>query len=355
MTAVKENEPIIKMLFDLANIAQSNGEIHRKRAFLKAASVLKGYDKPIQSGAQVKHLDGIGKGVQDRIDQFLEKGSLKEIKKGKNKTEVMQEFQKIYGVSDKTSTKWYNAGYRSIKDIRKALKNKEISMTPIQKASLKYVEEYVQRIPRKEIDLLENKLDNIFKNMKEKGLNIKYKIAGSYLRGAKDSGDIDLLITDKDNKHTDPIILQKIVESLEKEKIITHRFKLGQHKFTGLVVIDKLHRQLDIERTDLGTWASALMYFTGNKEFNQCTREIAKKKGYRLNEKGLFKKTKSKTVLKDLEIDEKKLYRNEPLFFDHYQYMALEGNLWKNMYFATEKEIFEELGIHYKKPTNRNF
>lgn len=355
MATVAANEPIINMLQELAAIAQSNGEVHRRRAFLGAITSIKKYDKEIKSGKQVSHLPSIGKGTVERIDEFLKKGYLKEVKKDKSKTDILQEFQKIYGVSNKTSSKWYNDGYRSLKDIRKALKDEKIKMTNIQKLSLKYVGEYSQRIPRDEIKELNNKLKDIFTELKKKGLNIKFKITGSFLRGAKDSGDIDMLITDKDHQNTDPSVLTKIVGILEKKKIITHRLKLGQHKFTGLIVIDKLHRQLDIERTDSRTWASALIYFTGNKEFNQCTREIAKKKGYRLNEKGLFKKTKKKSILHDLGITEKNLYRTEPLFYKHFMYMALEGNLWKNMYLETEKDIFDELDMVYKKPTERNF
>ena len=48
--------------------------------------------------------------------------------------------------------------------------------------------------------------------------------------------------------------------------------------------------RIDIEFLPEEEWGSGLLYFTGSKEFNVSMRAIAKKRGYVLNQHGLFKK-----------------------------------------------------------------
>ena len=71
-------------------------------------------------------------------------------------------------------------------------------------------------------------------------------------------------------------------------------------------------------------YITSLFYFTGDKHFNQYIRRYAKSKGYRLNEHGLYKKDKN-------------------------------GNYKKIENIKSEKDIFNEIGYNYIKPSNRQF
>ena len=51
--------------------------------------------------------------------------------------------------------------------------------------------------------------------------NASMQIVGSYRRGAKSSGDIDVIITDKEHN---PDLLNKFIDKLVQEKIILHKF-----------------------------------------------------------------------------------------------------------------------------------
>ena len=50
-----------------------------------------------------------------------------------------------------------------------------------------------------------------------------------------------------------------------------------------------IYRRLDIRFVPYESWSSALLYFTGSKDFNQKMRYHAKQLGYKLNEYGLYK------------------------------------------------------------------
>ena len=70
----------------------------------------------------------------------------------------------------------------------------------MQKIGLKYHEDFLERIPRDEVTLLSDKVTqavaSIFKSTASK---INIVTAGSYRRGRETCGDIDILITRKDD------------------------------------------------------------------------------------------------------------------------------------------------------------
>lgn len=73
---------------------------------------------------------------------------------------------------------------------------------------------------------------------------------------------------------------------------------------------------------------AALIYFTGNDIFNRSMRLLARKKGMRLNQKGLYK-------------DVKRGRRGEKLN---------EGTLVEG---RCERRIFEVLGVPWREPGER--
>lgn len=53
--------------------------IHKYNAYRKAANVLAGYPTRIKSGKEAKELEGIGKKIADKIDEFLQTGKLRKL------------------------------------------------------------------------------------------------------------------------------------------------------------------------------------------------------------------------------------------------------------------------------------
>ena len=66
-----------------------------------------------------------------------------------------------------------------------------------QKIGLKYYEDLLKRIPRKEMEK-HDKFITEFINSIDKNDDLIYEIVGSYRRNASNSGDIDVLCTTKD-------------------------------------------------------------------------------------------------------------------------------------------------------------
>lgn len=203
-----------------------------------------------------------------------------------------------------------------------------------QLVGLKYFNDIQQRIPRKEIKVIEKILKKCLKAMNK---DLIMEICGSYRRGKEDSGDIDVLICHPDIKENEDFnnlsenILLKLVMFLTKAGFLTEHLTLkGNTKYMGLCKLSntQYHRRIDIIFKPFNCFPSSLLYFTGSGDLNKMMREHAIRKGMKLNEYGLFKTEFDKKKNKIVE-----LYRIECY---------------------TEKEIFEKLEYKWLKPTERN-
>ena len=162
-------------------------------------------------------------------------------------------------------------------------------------------------------------------------------VCGSYRRGNKDSGDIDILLTHKEIKEKDDIdkidnnILLQIVISLQNIGFLWDHITVdGNSKYMGICKLNGNlpYRRLDIRFISYNSFAPALLYFTGSADLNKKMRTEALSKGYRLNEYGLYKTEYNKQTNKE-EIGEQ-------------------------FYTPTEESIFKLLKMPYLEPTHRN-
>ena len=149
----------------------------------------------------------------------------------------------------------------------------------------------MKRIPKKEIDTYKNELEKVFAKVKNKGST--FEILGSYRRGSKDSGDIDICISDPNN---DSNVFVKFIDALIEKNILIEVLSRGNTKSLGVSKLRrKPARRIDFMFTKNEELAFALLYFTGSKSFNTVMRKRALDLGYSMNEHGLYKMVNGKT------------------------------------------------------------
>ena len=154
------------------------------------------------------------------------------------------------------------------------------------------------KFPRAKADKIVSKVEAHLKPMVEKMM-----ACGSYRRGAQMIGDIDFVIIPKEG-----YTLPQMLPPNEGVNWV------GDNK--AQVIIDG--EKVDFKVTTPAAWGATIMYFTGPADFNIKYRWMAKRKGLKLSEYGLF----------DRNTD---------------QYLA--G--------ATEEDIFTALGRPYREPAKR--
>jgi DNA polymerase beta len=315
------NKDLVDQFTALQNYYRVQNDKGRTIAYGKAIAALRIIDTKITSTNQIKGIRGIGPKVIEKVKEYLDTGKIsavenakKELKKEKvlsEKEKALEELETVWGIGPAKAQKLYNEGIRSIKDLRK---NIEL-LTAQQKIGLKYQEDLQKKVPREMITSLYVIMRAYLDKKYGRG-SYDMEIAGSYRRGAKESGDIDCLITSK------VFTLKDAVNLFLKKKIVTDVLSMRNEKFMGVAHCpsgEGLHIRLDIEFVDESSWGTALLYFTGSKGFNVYMRADAKRKGMLLNEHGLYDINTGKKILD----------------------------------YPSEEDVFEEIGMKYVKPESR--
>lgn len=309
------NEEFITVLDELSDLIRRRGEAHRAIAYQNAAqTIIKFSDDITDPVTQLKGLPGIGPTILNKLNEYVKTGKITALEKERaNPLNILAE---PFGIGTAKAKELVAAGITSIEELRK----QQDLLNDKQKIGLKYLEDIRKRIPRAEIDKFSKTFTKIFESVAPPGS--KFEIAGSYRRGAKNSGDIDIIITNKENNKA---AFDKVLDVLIKDKIITEVLSRGKTKSLTLVQIDKDSpiRRVDFMYSSPDEYAFALFYFTGSKIFNTVVRQRALDLGYTLNEHGLSHFAKG---VKGKKVDHD---------------------------FPTEQSIMNFLGLKYIKPEDR--
>jgi len=252
-------------------------------AHQRASKAILNLNYEITQSNQKQKIPGIGKGISDKIREILETGTLEILEnitiEEKEKRETIKNFKRIWGAGEGTATEWYNLGYRKLENLPLLL------LTEQQRLGLTYLNDLEIPIPRKEIKELGKLINEDLEHLV--GGDYKGVVVGSYRRGKLESKDIDILIypTKKGLDESD-ILRWVIQERFPDIKVLS----FGSTRFTGLVwsKSSSKWRHLDIWVSKLEEIPFALLAYTGPANTNIDLRKVAIKKGWKLNEKGLF-------------------------------------------------------------------
>jgi len=306
------NENYIELMDKLVDIMNKQGEPFRARAYKKAQETIMSYPYDINDPDQLKGKPNIGPTIMDKLIEFKETGTLRILEREKNNP--VNVIANVYGIGPKKAKELVDKGIASIDE----LKEQQHLLNDVQKLGLKHYDDIMKRIPRSEIDEYYKLFEEIFNKMAIP--DSKFQIVGSYRRGLKNSGDIDVILTGKTNE-----VFKLFLEVLKGLNIIQEFLSRGSTKSLTICKLPDslIYRRVDFLYSSEEEYPFAVLYFTGSKTFNTVMRGYALKKGYTMNEHGIYKMDGKK---KGSKIDYK---------------------------FYTEKDIFDFLGLKYKSPEER--
>lgn len=281
---MKERRDLI--VYILNQIAERKSSFSGK-AYKTAAKAFEQYEGKM-SLSELKKIKGIGKSTSEVIMEVYTKGEstslnklLEAEKDSAVETSIVKLFQTIKYIGEPKAKELYKLGYTTIENLQDNID--EIKLTKNQRLCIQYYEDLKERIPRSEMDEYRNLFVEKF-NCTDyletpKRNQFRWAICGSYRRGLEHSGDIDLIVMEKDLEDILTLLSDYIVETLVK----------GNHKFGGLIRLKKSCRQIDITVFEQKNWYYALMHSTGSEHFATLCRSRAKQLGYKiLNTYGLY-------------------------------------------------------------------
>ena len=284
-----KNREIARIFDNIADILEIKEENRfRIRAYRKAAQTFQGLAEDaglLAVEKKLTDLDGIGKDLASKAEEYLKTGRIKfyeSLKKTVSKSVL--ELMDIPGIGPKTAALLADKlKVRSRKDLEKKaragkIKNifgiKEKTVDNILRG-IEFLEKSAERITLEVASSIAGEFVGRLEALREVK---KIEVAGSLRRMKETVRDIDILVT---SKKPDKIM-----------KVFTRVPRAGEVLAQGptkssLITTDNV--QVDLRVVEPSSFGSAILYFTGSKSHNIKLRKLAMSKGLKINEYGIFK------------------------------------------------------------------
>jgi len=286
-----KNAEIARILEEIAAMLEAEGVEWKPNAYRKAALTIATLSEDIEEvykQGRLRELPGVGESIAQKIEEYLKTGKIKYYEELKQKYPIdFASFSKIEGLGPKTIVKLYKfLKIKNLEDLKKAVEEHKIRDLPgfgekSEEKIKKSIELYEQTPQRQLLGFVLPEAETLKKKLEKSGLVERVEIVGSIRRMKETIGDIDILTIIKPG--VDPMKVMDFFVSLPEIKEVIAK---GPAKTS---VVLKIGMDCDLRVFEEKSFGAAMLYFTGSKEHNIEVRKIAIKKGYKLNEYGLFK------------------------------------------------------------------
>jgi len=291
-----KNQFVADILYMIADLLDLKGEIFFKtRAYRIAAQTIEALDEDIEklvNQGRLESIPGVGEALAKKITELVQTGKLEYLERLKKEVPTgLIDLLGIPGLGPKKVAALYkNLGITNTQELREAANKGELR-------TLEGFGEITERNILRGIQLREKTSGRVLLNVAyEDGIRYiiylkrckqieKINIAGSLRRMKETIGDLDILISSKNPE----IVMEYFVHYPEVAQVLAK----GTTK-SSVLLNDNL--QVDLRVVEEKSYGAALQYFTGSKDHNVTLRGLAIRKGYKLNEYGLFDKNTEKYI-----------------------------------------------------------
>ncbi|GES77635.1 DNA-directed DNA/RNA polymerase mu [Rhizophagus clarus] len=336
----KYNQCLVELLEVIEHARELNGEERNALSYRHAIAALKAYPRNIESYVEARKIIGIGLKIGNHIKEFLTTGTILEAEEiiTSEKYQILDSFSRVYGVGYKTALKWYQRGYRCIRECMK-----DPYLTHVQRLGLELFDDFQKKMSRQDIQEI---LDILDKTIKTIYPDCIITPVGGYRRGKEFNGDLDVVVSHPQETVTNNL-LKDVVEKLIDNGYLKHKLFYGQSSAKNKKdassellsshknVMDNLDkcfcafiqpstqicRQVDLIIAPYSQYPTAVLGWTGSKQFERSLRNYAKK-------------------------ERKMTFASHGLF--------LNVIPRRRVCVTSEREVFDILGISWVEPEMRN-
>lgn len=286
---------IFQEIGDILEIQDEN--VFRIRSYQRAAQIIRNLPTDLEElkkkdPKKIRAIKGIGEDLYNKIIEIIETGKCDMHQKLLGHFHPgLLDMLRLRGIGPKKVKLIYtNLGIKDLKELERAAKQGELRDLPgmgekTEEAIIKSIDDLQRYSKRSLLPLALDEAKLLIFYLKENKFVSKAEYAGSLRRRRETIGDIDILVctnAKNHNKKNVKSIMDHFVKYDHTEEILAH----GPTKSS--IVLDT-GIQVDLRVVEEKSFGAALHYFTGSKAHNIIIRDIAKKKGLKVNEYGVFK------------------------------------------------------------------
>jgi DNA polymerase (family 10) len=283
------NEELAALFEEMADLLELSGENpFRIRAYRHGAIAIAGLAQPvadlIAEGFDLTTIEGIGDTLAEKSKVIIETGHLPQLEKLRGEIPpTLRDILRVPGLGAKKAMALFRElKVHDLNSLRMACENGVVAAIKgfgekTQASILKnlgIVEKAAKRLSIDAADAIVARLQEHFQNKVDVE---QLEFAGSYRRRKETVGDLDILVT----SHSPKNVMDHFGEFPAIQEVLVR----GDTKMS-VRVSDSF--QIDLRVVEPEAWGAALQYFTGSKEHNVHVRSLAKAKGLKVNEYGVF-------------------------------------------------------------------
>jgi DNA polymerase (family 10) len=284
-----KNKELADLFGKMGDILEFKGENPFKiSAYRKASRIIGDLTQDIEEIAEsgkLKDVPGIGEGMAQKVVEYLKTGKVskfEEVKKGVS--DELIAIMDIPGMGPKTLSMLHKEkGIGNLPQLERALEDGSLlGLFGMGEKKIENIKRGIQLLKqskgRMNLGVAFPVAKRIVEALRQKTGSKKIEWAGSLRRMKENIGDIDILATGLDKGK----IFQTFTHLPEVKEVLAS----GETKAS---VIVEGGTQIDLRVVEEDSYGAALQYFTGSKGHNIHLRGIAKAKGIKINEYGVFK------------------------------------------------------------------
>jgi DNA polymerase (family 10) len=313
----RTNDDVEQVLTEFADLLSIlTDDPFKPRAYEKAARAVGGFAADLD-GFDLKGvltIPGVGKSIGEKIHAYLSTGSIPELEALRAQIPPgVREMMSVPGLGPKKAMALYEElGIASVDDLAAAIQDDRIAgLKGFGSKTQENIARGIQQLSatggRVQVSLALDVAETLIGELEQMKRVRRCTFAGSLRRMSETIGDVDLLVAADDPAP----IMEWFTSAPRALRVLAH----GDTKSS---ILTERGLQVDLRVIPLEAWGAAMIYFTGSKAHNVHIREIAVRKGLKLNEYGLYRA-------------------------DDGELLAAE----------TEEEVYARLGLAYIPPTMR--
>ncbi len=284
------NSDIAAMFNQLADLLDIQGaNPFRVRAYRNAARTVGALSKSaadmVERGEDLSKLRGIGKDLAEKIETIVKTGKLPLLEETKRQVPAaLSELSRVAGLGPKRVKALYEKlGIDGLDKLKRAAEKGRIrELEGFGKKTEQNILEEIGAIEGAEMRVKLPVADEVARHFVEylsKTGDVRdIQVAGSYRRRKDTIGDLDILVTHKKGS--------KVMDRFTKYEDVKKVVSKGTTR-SSVVLRSGLH--VDLRAVAQASYGAAMHYFTGSKAHNIAIRMMGVKKGYKINEYGVFK------------------------------------------------------------------
>ena len=288
-----KNFELARMFEKIADALEIKGENQFKViAYRKVSRILKDFPEDIEKvyrEGRLREIPGIGEGIAKKISEYLKTGEMKKYREALDGIpQGLLELLDIPNLGPKTIKLAHEKlGVKNLEDLKRVIEDGSLAKLPGMGAKkVENIRVGIEMVERKgggerrfPIGLVSPIVEEVVSVLSSiKGVE-NVVPAGSYRRCKETVGDLDFLTIAEDG--------DKVITTFTGMPMVSRVIASGGTKAS--VIEKNLGIQMDLRVLPSESFGAALQYFTGSKAHNIKLRGIAKDKGLKISEYGVFK------------------------------------------------------------------